>query len=75
MRVAKGDEVIGFVLSSAARQGREVETTRGRREIIRPTKFAIANRGNKGRAIIKRGSIQRIIAETIEIRLNGASQS
>jgi DNA gyrase subunit A len=75
MRVARTDDVIGFVLSSAARQGLEVETTRGRREIIRPTKFAIANRGNKGRAIIKRGSIQRIIAETIEIRLNGASSS
>ncbi len=74
MRLSKGDELIGFALSSAARQGLEVETSRGRREVVRTTKFSVANRGNKGRAIIKRGGINRVIVEPIEVRLNGKSR-
>ena len=67
IRLNSGDEVIGFTLSAAARQGLEVETTRGRSEIVRPTKFPVANRGNKGRLIIKRGAIKRVIYPTVEI--------
>jgi DNA gyrase subunit A len=67
IRLNNKDEVIGFVLSSAARQGLEVETTRGRSEIVRPTKFPIANRGNKGRLIIQRGAIKRVIYPVVEI--------
>ena len=67
IRLNNGDYVIGFVLSSAARQGLEVETTRGRSEIVRPTKFPIANRGNKGRLIIQRGAIKRVIYPVVEI--------
>ena len=67
IRLNNGDHVIGFVLSSAARQGLEVETTRGRSEIVRPTKFPIANRGNKGRLIIQRGAIKRVIYPVVEI--------
>jgi DNA gyrase subunit A len=67
IRLNNQDEVIGFVLSSAARQGLEVETTRGRSEIVRPTKFPIANRGNKGRLIIQRGAIKRVIYPVVEI--------
>ncbi|MBT8400571.1 MAG: DNA topoisomerase IV subunit A [Rhodothermia bacterium] len=74
MRLSKGDELIGFALSSAARQGLEVETSRGRREVVRTTKFSVANRGNKGRAIIKRGGIERVIVEPVEVRLNGKSR-
>ncbi len=74
MRLSKGDEVVGFRLASAARQGLEVETSRGRREVVRTTKFSVANRGNKGRQIIKRGGIRRVIHEAIEIRLNGKSK-
>jgi len=67
MRLNAGDEIIGFALSEAARQGLEVETTRGRSEIIRPTKFPVANRGNKGRLIIKRGGIKRVVYPVVEI--------
>jgi len=67
MRLNAGDSILGFTLSSAARQGLEVETTRGREEIIRPTKFPVANRGNKGRLIIKRGGIKRAIYPVVEI--------
>ena len=67
MRLNAGDSILGFTLSSAARQGLEVETTRGREEIIRPTKFPVADRGNKGRLIIKRGGIKRAIYPVVEI--------
>ena len=67
MRLNAGDSILGFTLSSAARQGLEVETTRGREEIIRPTKFPVANRGNKGRLIIKRGGIKRVVYPVVEI--------
>jgi len=72
IRLSSNDEVIGFALSAAARQGLEVETTRGRSEIVRPTKFPVANRGNKGRLIIKRGEIKRVVYPTVEIT-NGSS--
>lgn len=67
IRLNTGDKVNGFTLSAAARQGLEVETTRGRSETVRPTKFPIANRGNKGRLIIKRGAIKRVMYPVVEI--------
>ena len=71
MRLGKDDRVLGATISSGARDGLEVETSRGRREIVRTTKFEITNRGNKGRQIIKRGHLARVIVSPIEIRLNG----
>lgn len=71
MRLSAGDELIGYALSDAVRKGLEVETSRGRREIVRPTKFSISNRGNKGRLIISRGTVARVIPVTIESRING----
>ncbi|MDA1027842.1 MAG: DNA topoisomerase 4 subunit A [Bacteroidetes bacterium] len=73
IRLSASDRVIGFALSAAARQGLEVETTRGRSEIIRPTKFPISNRGNKGRIIIQRGSIKSVIYPTVEINDGSSS--
>lgn len=74
MRLSKGDQVVGYRLASAARQGLEVETSRGRREVVRTTKFSVANRGNKGRSIIKRGGISRVLHEPMEVRLNGKNK-
>ncbi|QXD15345.1 DNA topoisomerase IV subunit A [Rhodocaloribacter litoris] len=71
MRLGKGDRVLGATLSSAARQGLEVETTRGRREVVRTTKFEVTRRGNKGRQIIRRGGLRRVIREPVELPLNG----
>ncbi len=65
--MSASDRVLGCALSAAARQGLEVETSRGRSEIVRPTKFPISNRGNKGRLIIKRGDIKSVIYPTVEI--------
>ncbi len=71
MRLAKDDVILGFALSNAARDGLEVETNRGRREIVRTTKFEVSNRGNKGKLIIRRGHLSRVIPTPVEIRLNG----
>ncbi len=70
MRLAEKDRILAFTLSDAARDGLEVETNRGRREIIRPTKFDVTNRGNKGRLIIKRGHIAKVFLKPVEIRLD-----
>ncbi len=61
MKVAAGDYILGFVLSTTARIGLEVVTSRGRTEIIRTTKMDVGNRGNKGRQIIKRGIIREVV--------------
>src|SRR5699024_1946263 len=69
MRLGKKDYVLAFTLSDATREGLEVETNRGRREIVRTTKFDVTNRGNKGRLIIKRGHIAKVFPAPTEIRM------
>ena len=71
IRLAKGDFVFGFTLSTAARQGLTVETSRGRKEVVRTTKFKVTNRGNKGSSIIGRGRLTKVILEPTELHLNG----
>ncbi|MFQ5572021.1 MAG: DNA topoisomerase (ATP-hydrolyzing) subunit A [Rhodothermales bacterium] len=71
IRLGAKDRVLGATLAGAARDGLVVETSRGRREIVRTTKFEISNRGNKGRQIIKRGHLERVIVKPIEVRFNG----
>lgn len=70
MRLGAKDAVAGATLSLAARQGLTVETSRGRTETVRTTKFEVSNRGNKGRLIIKRGSLAKVIYEPVEIQLS-----
>ena len=69
MRLGAGDRVLGCTLSSAARAGLKVETSRGRVETIRTTKFEVSRRGNRGKSIISRGHVARIFLEPVEIRL------
>src|SRR5690606_41421847 len=73
MRIGSDDRVLGFALSNAAREGLEVETSRGRREIVRTTKFEVTKRGNKGKLIIRRGHLSRVIPTPAEIRLDRKS--
>lgn len=70
MRIEPKDRLIGFALSTSVRTGLLVETNRGRQEIVRPTKFEISNRANKGRSIIDRGTLVRAIYETVTMKLN-----
>lgn len=73
IRLGPADAVLGFTLSSASREGLVVETSRGRREIVRTTKFEVSRRGNRGKPIIRRGTLVRVIKEPVELRLNGRS--
>jgi DNA gyrase subunit A len=54
IKLTQGDQVLGFSLSTAARQGLEVETTRGTRMVVRPTKYEVTKRGGRGRQMLKR---------------------
>ena len=69
IRLDKGDEVIGFTVSDAAREGLRVRTSRGREETIRTTKFEVSNRGNKGKIVINRGKLSALITGPVEIKL------
>ncbi len=62
------DRVLGAALSTSAREGLEVETNRGRREIVRTTKYEVSNRANKGDLVIKRGHLAEVIHHPIEVR-------
>ena len=65
------DRVLGMAVSDAARRGLEVETSRGRTEIVRTTKFEVSNRGNKGSTIISKGTLRAATPDPTEIHLPG----
>ena len=67
----KDDRVLGMALSDAARRGLEVETSRGRTEIVRTTKFEVTNRGNKGTTIISKGTLKAATPDPVELHLPG----
>ncbi len=69
MRLAGDDYLLGAAVSAQAREGLVVETNRGRQEVVRTTKYAVTNRGNKGRPIIKHGHLARVVPVPIEISL------
>ncbi len=69
IRLDREDELLGFTLSVTAREGLEVETSRGRREIIRTTKFPVSRRGNRGKAILQRGTLKAVKPSPVEIHL------
>ncbi len=72
MRLAGADDrVLGMAVSDAARRGLEVETSRGRTEIVRTTKFAVSNRGNRGQTIISKGTLRAATADPVEVHLPG----
>ena len=72
------DEVVGVVRPIDVTRpipeqidGLEVETNRGRHEIIRPSlsAFALSSRGNKGRWVIKSGHLVRSHRPPFEVRV------
>ena len=67
----KDDKVLGMAVSDAARRGLEVETSRGRTEIVRTTKFEVSNRGNKGSTIITKGTLKTASPDPVELHLPG----
>ncbi|TVQ98057.1 MAG: DNA topoisomerase, partial [Deltaproteobacteria bacterium] len=67
------DTVIGFRLTTERMDGLEVETNRGRREVIRPNKFAVTKRGGKGRELIRLGYIAAVHPRTVELTFREGS--
>jgi DNA gyrase subunit A len=75
MKLEAKDRLLGFAFSTSARQGLTVETNRGRQEIVRPTKFDVQNRAGKGKTIIERGTLSRVIQPATVLSFNGSIQS
>jgi DNA gyrase subunit A len=73
IRLEDDDRVIGFALSTQAREGLSVQTNNGRDEIVRTTKFDVTNRGAKGTLVIKRGYFAEVFPEPVEVALDDAS--
>ncbi len=65
------DRVLGLALATAARDGLEVETSRGRTEVVRTTKFELTHRGGKGRTVIERGTLRSVKPPPVELHLPG----
>ena len=65
MRLHAGDAVLGATLATGKRDGLEVETSRGRREIVRATKFDVTSRGGRGKPVLQRGGFVRVVAEPV----------
>ena len=68
MKLEAKDRLMGWTLADSARKGLTVETNRGRQEVVRTTKFDVSNRANKGKSIIERGHLVRVIFETVEVK-------
>ncbi len=68
IRLEPGDEVLGFCLSDAARQGLEVETARGASMVVRTTKYEVTRRGGKGRQMLKRDTLRRALPGPVRPR-------
>ena len=66
IRLYDEDCLIGATVSINIREGVVVETPRGRREIIRRTKYSPTRRGGKGRMIIQRGELAPVEAGPVE---------
>ena len=73
IRLEDDDRVLGFTLSTQAREGLAVQTNNGRDEVVRTTKFDVTNRGAKGTLVIKRGYFAEVFPEPVEVALEDAS--
>jgi len=69
MRVGPEDRLVGANVSVNIREGVAVETSAGRKEIVRRTKYQPARRGGKGKKIIMRGEFTPVAPEPFELQL------
>ena len=61
IRLAAGDELLGFKASTGDRDLLTVETNRGAKKTISTAKYRITSRGGRGNEIQKNGKIEAII--------------
>lgn len=67
IKLSAGDRVMGFRLTAHRMEGLTVRTDRGREEVIRPNKYSVSSRGNRGRQLSRTGQIAEVIREVIEL--------
>ncbi|MBV70425.1 MAG: DNA topoisomerase [Myxococcales bacterium] len=57
IKLASGDQILGFTLTVKKRQGLTVRTSRGRELIVRETSYKPVKRGAKGAVVLQVGSL------------------
>jgi DNA gyrase subunit A len=72
IKLAPQDFVLGFALTTHRMSGLEVVTSRGRDEIVRPNKFKVTSRGNRGREIIRQGTLALAPQPCVELRFRSS---
>ncbi|MEM9828498.1 MAG: DNA topoisomerase (ATP-hydrolyzing) [Planctomycetota bacterium] len=65
IRLAEGDQLLGFKASQGDRDLLTVETNRGAKKTISTAKYRVTGRGGRGIEIQKNGKIEKIIEEPI----------
>jgi DNA gyrase subunit A len=63
IKLGDDDRVLGFIASKGDRDLLTVETSRGGNQTISTAKYEVTSRGGRGREIIKRGELTRIVPE------------
>ena len=61
------DRVLGFVASTGDRDLLTVETSRGAAQTVSTAKYAVTNRGGKGRELLQRGQFRRVIPPPVTV--------
>mgnify|MGYP006272340253 CR=1 FL=1 len=65
LKLAAGDQLLGFKASTGERDLLTVETNRGATKTISTAKYSITSRGGKGFEVQKTGTLRRIVPETV----------
>ena len=66
-KLGAGDRVLGFQLTTRRMEGITIRTDRGREEVIRPNKYSVTSRGNRGRQLSRTGHVAEIVRTLVEI--------
>ncbi len=66
IRLAAGDELLGFKLSSGDRDLLTVETNRGAKKNISTAKYRVTSRGGRGTEIQKNGKIKSLVLPAVD---------
>lgn len=61
IKLDKNDRVLGFVASTGRQETLTVQTSRGGTQTVSTAKYGPTGRGGKGRLILKRGSLERVL--------------
>ena len=75
IKLTQKDFVLGFRLTTHRMEGLEVITSRGRDEVVRPNKFKVTSRGNRGREIIRQGTLSLVPPACVELKFRSGDEA